>query len=297
MLGAERLTDVPRSSNGFGGLSGAWGSSNLWLKRTLEGGATMWRVIYALMIRESRTRYGKSDIGYLWALLEPLIQLLILWWVFTVLASRVVPLSASMPVFLVTGILPYNFWRSCVARGATAATANVPLLTYPQVKVMDVVLARVLLDGATLVVVTLIFVVGLKFFAGEPFSSWIDHPLSGMMSLFALFYMTIGSAVFSCSLGRIWPAWSDFFGYLGRPLWFISGIFFTLESLPPGGRTYALYNPLAHMIEWLRSAWIPGFESSHYSVIYVLSFSTALLFIGLFINWILGVAGFADEQA
>lgn len=255
----------------------------------------MWRVIFALMIRESRTRYGKSDIGYLWAIIEPLAQLLILWWVFSTIAARHPPIAASMPVFLVTGILPFNFWRSCVSRGGTAATSNTPLLTYPQVKVMDVILSRVLLDAATLVVVTLVFVVGLRYLYGEPFASWVDHPLSGILSLLGLLYFSLSCAILSAGITRIFPPWSDIFGYLGRPLWFISGIFFTLESLPAGARAYAQLNPIAHMLEWIRSAWLPGFESTHFSIMFVLQCSTIALFVGLFINWILVVAGFTDE--
>jgi capsular polysaccharide transport system permease protein len=79
-----------------------------------RGVISMGRVVYALMLRESRTRYGKSDIGYSWALIEPLLQLIILWAIYTAF-GRVVPLAASMPVFLVTGILPYHFWRDLSA--------------------------------------------------------------------------------------------------------------------------------------------------------------------------------------
>ncbi|MEO7026037.1 MAG: hypothetical protein ABI056_00620, partial [Caulobacteraceae bacterium] len=80
--------------------------------------AVMGRVVYALMLRESRTRYGKTDLGYLWALIDPTVQLLIFWGLYTVL-GRVSPIPASMPVFLMTGILPYRFWASCVSRGAS----------------------------------------------------------------------------------------------------------------------------------------------------------------------------------
>lgn len=247
------------------------------------------------MIRESRTRYGKSDLGYLWAIVEPLAQLLIMWWLFTTILVRQPALAASMPVFLVTGILPYNFWQACVKRSATAAQANIPLLTYPQVKVFDVIVSRVLLDAATLLVVTFVFMVGLNLLQGEPLSSWIDHPLQGVFSLLGLLYFALGFSVLSSSLARIFPPWSEIFGYLGRPLWFVSGIFFTLESLPIGPRGVAQLNPIAHMLEWIRSANLPGFESTHYSITFVLASSTVALFIGLFIAWLLKVAGVTDE--
>jgi capsular polysaccharide transport system permease protein len=256
--------------------------------------AVMGRVIYALMIRESRTRYGRTDLGYLWAIIDPTIQLLVFWSLF-VLLGRVVPVPASMPVFLITGILPFMFWRNSVGRGASAAQSNIPLLTYPQVKVIDVVIARVLLDTATFVVVTIMFVIGLKFLNGEPFTSWVRVPILLATAVLGLFYFSLCSAVFSSSLARIWPIWPDIFGYLSRPLYFASGIFFTLQSLPTGFRALAQFLPTAHMLEWIRTGAIPGFISTSYSAMYVIEFSTVILVIGMLINWTLVLVGHADE--
>lgn len=256
--------------------------------------AVMGRVIYALMIRESRTRYGKTDLGYLWAIIDPTIQLAVFWILFTIL-GRVIPVPATMPVFLITGILPYFFWRNCVGRGASAAQSNIPLLTYPQVKVIDVVIARVLLDFATFVIVTAIFVIGLRFLTGQPFTSWVRVPMLLATAVLGLFYFSFCSAVFSSSLARIWPIWPEIFGYLSRPLYFASGIFFTLQQLPTGFRGLGQYLPTANMLEWIRTGAIPGFISTSYSAMFVIEFSTIVLVIGLLIDWTLRLIGHADE--
>ncbi|MEP6967337.1 MAG: ABC transporter permease [Pseudomonadota bacterium] len=257
--------------------------------------AVMWRVVFALMIRESRTRYGKSDLGYLWALIDPAIQLAVFWLVFT-LIQRANPLPTTMPVFLLTGIMPYFFWRNCISRGASAAQSNLPLLTYPQVKVFDVVIARVLLDAATFIVVTLIFIIGLRFLYNQPFISWVRVPIVLAGAVVALFYFSVSGAIFSANLARVWPVWPQIFGYLSRPLYFTSGIFFTLGSLPTSFRKYATLNPIAHMLEWLRTGAIPGFISTYYNPWFVIAFATALLFIGLVINWSLRLVGHTDES-
>jgi capsular polysaccharide transport system permease protein len=257
--------------------------------------AVMGRVIFALMIRESRTRYGRSDLGYLWALFDPMIQILVFWLIFTLL-QRVVPVPASMPVFLMTGILPYNFWRNCVSRGASAAPSNLQLLTYPQVSVFDVTLARVLLDSATLIVVTIIFIVGLRFTTGELFSHWERVPIIQATGILALFYFTVCSAIFSSNMARIWPVWPQVFGYMGRPMYFATGIFFTLQSLPSGFRSLALYLPTAHLLEWIRTGTIPGFVSTSYNPMYPIEFGAVLLAIGMVIDWVLRLVGHSDES-
>ncbi len=263
--------------------------------RAVRGLGVMWNVTFALIMRESRTRHGTSDLGYAWALLEPLIQLLVLWAVYSML-SRHVPIAASMPVFLVTGIIPFHFWADCVRRGAAAIHSNLPLLTYPQVRPFDVILSRTILEAATTATVILIFIVGLKILYGEPLSSWVDEPLLEVEAVMALFYFGLSCSYFSAGISRLFPPWDSLFGYLSRPLWFTSGIFFTLQSLPNGVKGYATINPVAHMLEWLRSATLPGFESESYSRVYVLSFATVVLLIGLGVDRLLTIIGHTDQS-
>ncbi len=255
----------------------------------------MWRVVFALMMRDSRTRYGGSDLGYLWAIIDPMVQMLVLILVFTAFGRRVPVPETSLPVFFTVGILPYQFWKNSVQRGASASRANVPLLTYPQVKVMDVVVARVLLDFATLIAVLLIFVVALHYVTGEPFSSWDGDPLQIVLSFITLLYFSFSFAVFSCNLGRVFPIWPEIFGYLSRPLWFTSGIFFTLQGLTKGFRQVAVFNPVAHMLEWIKSAILPAFHSTVYSPSFIYVVATLVLFTGLTIEWFWRLTGHADE--
>jgi capsular polysaccharide transport system permease protein len=255
----------------------------------------MSRVVFGLMMRESRTRYGTSDLGYLWAVIDPAVQMGVLWFVY-ILLGRTIPLPVSMPEFLITGILPYLFWRNCSVRGGSAAASNLPLLTYPQVKVFDVVIARVLLDAATIVVVTLVFIVALRFTTGQQFSTWIRDPFTLAEGVFTLFFFSFCTAILSSSLARLWHAWPMVFSYLSRPLYFTSGIFFTLESLPSGVKGLASLNPVAHLLEWVRTGAIPGFISTSYSPMYVYSWAFIMLFIGLLIDWLLRLTGHSEES-
>jgi capsular polysaccharide transport system permease protein len=255
----------------------------------------MGRVVFGLMLRESRTRYGSSDLGYIWAVIDPAVQMSVFWLVYTIL-GRTVPLPTTMPEFLITGILPYTFWRSCTIRGGSAASANLPLLTYPQVKVFDVVIARVLLDVATIAIVTLIFVFTLRFATGQQFSSWVRDPIVLAEAVFTLFFFSFCTAILSSSLARIWRAWPQVFSYLARPLYFTSGIFFTLESLPATFRGLAIYNPMAHMLEWIRTGAIPGFISTVYSPLYIYTWAFIMLFLGLLLDWVLRLIGHSEES-
>lgn len=254
------------------------------------------RVVYALVLREARTRHGSMRIGYAWALVEPAIQLCVLWFFYQLL-GRHAPVNASMPVFLLTGIFPYLAWRSASIRGATAIESNAPLMVHSQVQPVSIVTARVLLEMVSTLVIFLIFVVMLWLFANEPLTSWFDEPLSLLGAFGAMCLLAFGFALFNSGIARFVPFWPEVIRLTARVLFFTSGVFYTMESLPPEARSVILLNPLSHMIEWIRSSALPGFESDHYSILYVLGWGLWLTFCGLFLDWIARISGHTEAPA
>jgi capsular polysaccharide transport system permease protein len=253
------------------------------------------RVVHALVLREARTRHGSLRIGYAWALAEPAIQLCVLWFFYELMGRRV-PINASMPVFLLTGIFPYLAWRYASIRGATAIESNAPLMVHSQVQPVSIVTARVVLEMGGTLVIFLIFVGGLWLFGNEPLSSWTDEPLNLLGAFGAMCMLALGFAMFNAGMARIIGFWPEVIRLTARVLFFTSGVFYTMDSLPPVARKVILLNPLSHMIEWIRSAALPGFESDHYSMLYVLGWSIWLFFCGLFMDWILRLSGHAEAH-
>lgn len=264
-----------------------------WFAELWQCLVVMGRVVFAVILRESRTRYGNSNIGYAWAIVDPLIILAVFVAIFSVL-GRSSPVGSPITVFFVTGIVPLFFWRGAVGQGASAVSASLGLLTYPQVMPTDILVARILLESATTVVVFLIFLVGLYYIVDVSPSWFFGDPPGVIAATLGMFYFTFGTMYLSSSLARVLPIWRNIWGYLGRPIYFLSGIFFTLEQLPDGVRGYMTYNPVAHMVEWLRSAMIPTFESSAYSILFPMTCATVALLIGMVIDRILLLTG--DEE-
>ncbi len=94
------------------------------------------RVIHALMLRETKTRYGKHKLGYLWALFEPVLQVMVFVILFTMGGHETV---SGMPLvlFVLTGVTPFILFRNTMQQGLNAIDANRALLTFPQVKTFD----------------------------------------------------------------------------------------------------------------------------------------------------------------
>jgi capsular polysaccharide transport system permease protein len=75
-------------------------------------------------------------------------------------------------------------------------------------------------------------------------------------------------------LGKVVPL-------LTRPLFFISGLFFSLNDIPSQYHHYLLWNPILHAIELIRNACYPGYNAELVSIPYLGSIALGTVFFGL----------------
>ena len=73
-----------------------------------------------MVIRDLKVRYKGSALGFLWSLMNPLLMMVVLSLVFTVAFKISMP---HYPVFLLCGLLPWNFFAVSVPtpRGPSSA--------------------------------------------------------------------------------------------------------------------------------------------------------------------------------
>lgn len=78
--------------------------------------------------REIKQRYKQSVLGYAWVLLNPLLQMVVMAFVF----SRILPVGSvesPYPIFLYIGLLPWTLLSSSLVASANALIGNAGLLT------------------------------------------------------------------------------------------------------------------------------------------------------------------------
>jgi capsular polysaccharide transport system permease protein len=121
---------------------------SLTLTDVKKGTLIQGRIIAALVMREMRTRFGEMQLGYAWALIEPLVQIGILVTIFSMLGRRP-PLGTSFEAFFLNGYVPYAMYSQISSRTAQAIAANRALVSFPPVRNMDTVWARIGLETAT----------------------------------------------------------------------------------------------------------------------------------------------------
>jgi len=237
------------------------------------------RVVHALILRETRTRFDRNKLGYLWALFEPMSYILVLVALFSAM-GRGSPIGTDqdLPLFFLTGMIPWLFFSSTVNVTMAGIESNRALLAYPQVKPFDVLLARALLEFATL---TVVFVFLLLMFAYFGIYRSIDSFLGMFAAIASLWLFALGIGCLNATIILFIPSYRQTYAVIQRPFFFASGIFFTVESLPEALRELALYNPILHGIQWFRSAYFQSYESPYLDVRYLWSFVLIFLAVGL----------------
>ena len=234
------------------------------------------RVIHALVLREANVKFARHRLGYLWAFVEPVAFVAAFALILSV-GGRSLPAGMPAVPFLITGIIPFFLFRDVAGATLTGVTANKALLVYPQVSAFDVMIARALLEIATSIVV---FVILLAAVLGLGIDFRIERPVEAFGWLIAMGLAGFGFGAACGALEPLFPAVQRIVpAVVLRPLFWISGVFFTSGMLPPNLRDMALLNPLLHMIELMRSAFFHEFENQYASLAYALFSLLIVLFI------------------
>jgi capsular polysaccharide transport system permease protein len=242
-----------------------------------NGLSVMRTVVHALLLRELKTRFGEYRLGYLWALLEPLAHLSMLLLIFGVLMRRVMP-DISFPVFLVNGIVPYLMFSSICSRALNAVEANRGLFSYRPVRPVDAVLARALLEMLVYGSVYLLLMTVL-YGVDEPIR--LDNLLQLSASWLLLWLLSLGCALVFMVAGHAVKSADKVLPLLMKPLYFISGVMFSIHVVPSEYRWMLDWNPLLHAFELMRHAVCPSYPLYDISLGYLACWTLALLCLGL----------------
>jgi ABC-2 type transport system permease protein/capsular polysaccharide transport system permease protein len=232
------------------------------------------RVVFALLMREIMTRFGRHNLGFLWLFVEPMIFTLGVAALWTAAQSLH---GSSLPIvpFAVTGYSSVLLWRNMPTRCINAVDPNRTLLYHRNVKVVDIYFARLILEasGATISFMALT----LFFWAID----WMQAPEDVLMIIQAWILLALFGAGFAIFLGalseefelveKLWhPA-----SYLLFPL---SGAAYLVSSLPQDVQPLALYLPMVNGVEMLREGYFGSKVRAIYDVQYLI-FSILVLWL------------------
>ena len=243
--------------------------ANLWHRREL---------LWNMTVRHLRGQYKQSILGYAWALVMPLAQMLIMTFVFSTIIRIETP-GAPFALFLFVGLLPWNFFSSSLSSGTDSVVGAANLVT-------KVYFPREILPASAIVtkVVDLLFasliLVGLMVYYGHaPTETVLWVPLLFLIQ----FLFTLGLTLPLAALNLFFHDVRYLVG-VALTLWFyVTPILYPIDIVPTKYQTFFDLNPLSLFINAYRRVLLQG-ESPDFGKMFLgLGISLATLLIGYYL--------------
>lgn len=240
--------------------------------------AVTWSVWRALLLRESLDRLFDMRAAWFWLLIEPVLHISFITFLFTVIRMRTVG-GIDVTIWIVVGMLSFFMFRRTAMQVTYAVDSNKPLFAYRQVQPFDTAIVRGGLEAFLMALVSIIILSGVALLGHDVLP---DSPLQVLATFFGLWFFGIGYGLVASTLIALVPETEHVLKILMMPLYLISGVIMPIGAVPPPYRDWLLINPLAHGLELVRH----GFSNSYHmvpgvSMEYLYTWGTVSFFLGL----------------
>lgn len=218
----------------------------------LIGAVTRYRFLMSQMIlRDFKTKYKRSALGVFWSFLNPLLTMLVQYIIFSTLFRSNIP---NYPVYLLSGIVCFNFFKEAIDLSMNSITGNAQLITKVYVPKYIFPLSRTLSSGINLLL-SMIPLLLMMLVTGQRITSAIFLLPIGLVFL-VMFCLGMGlllsaSMVFFRDTQFIWNVFSLIWMYA-------TPIFYPESIIPAQWMVIYKLNPLYHIIRIFRIILIGG---------------------------------------
>lgn len=235
------------------------------------------KVIKALMIRELVTRFGRENIGFLWIMAEPLLFAGLVGMIWTYMKGSHSH-GIGVVAFVASGYIPLTFLRHSFGKSASIFQANSALLYHRQVKIMDFIFVRVIIEAIGAMMAYVFGGMVLAFFGYFPVPSNVGALILGwavyMFFVFSICTMLAPLSEISEVVEKLVPVSV----YISIPF---SGVFNMASWLSPNLREVLMWSPMVTGMELMRYGLFGSLVVPYWDLTKALGVSLACLFMGL----------------
>ena len=226
---------------------------------TIEAGKTerhywmdLWRyreLFYILAWRDIAVRYKQTIIGVLWAVLRPLLTMMI----FVVVFGKIAKLPSEgipYPIYVFAAMLPWTFFASAFSDASNSLTGNANLIS-------KVYFPRLIIPAASVIVSAVDFMISLLILFAlmawyQYWPSW--HMLTLPLFLLLGFFAALGTGLFVSSLNVKYRDFRFVVPFIVQLGVYISPVGFSSSIIPEAYRVFYYFNPMVGVIDGFRWA-------------------------------------------
>lgn len=207
-----------------------------------------------LALYENRSRRTQLLLGRIWDFLNPLFQILIYWFVFSVGLKAEARNGFPYSIWLMCGMMPWLAMNASSVNAANAIQLNASVLKNVSIPVTIMPVKAIVkayhehLWTMGILIATLLF--------NRIWPTW--HWLELAYYLLASWAFLTGFTLITSSLSAVYRDFFEFLNPLMRLLFYISSVVWPLESLPENLQQYMRLNPFAYIVEGYRKCLLYG---------------------------------------
>lgn len=246
-------------------------------------------LLYMLALRDVKLRYQQTAVGATWALLQPLMIMLVLTGFATIAHFRTA--NVPYPLYLVTGLVPWSYFthaftsttHSLVSQGGIIGKIYFPRLAIP--------VAAAVAGAIDFFVAALLLPIFMLVYGATPTWALLTLPAFVVMALLAAFAFGLWLSVLNVRYRDVVNA----LPFVTQLMFFATPIAYSSSWVPEPWRTIAGLNPMVGVVDGFRWA-VLGDKAGglHASLLVSLGSIAFLLVTGLWF-FQLREPSFADE--
>lgn len=189
-------------------------------------------LLYLLSLKELRTRYKKSVLGWAWSLLNPLTQMMIFSVIFLYVFKATPPVGdpsglRNFPLYFLSGVLPFNFFSISVGSSIGAVQGGSGLIKKVQFPHEHLVFSVIVAQFVTLMIELGVLITALTI-VGHPVLPWIPALLL-LLGLWAMF--TTGLALVLSAANVFYHDINYLWGILSQILFYATPVIYDVDAI------------------------------------------------------------------